>query len=393
MVLAICVPRICASPAVAVVDLEARNLPVDDARILSDRLRHELIALGKYTVVERGEMEAILGEQGFQQSGCTSQECVVEMGQLLGATHMVAGSVGKLGDLYMITVRMVDVASGTVLRAAEASVEGAIELLVKTAIPSVARQLSCMVQDSVSETAAATAAQPPPEPPPADMVWVAPGEFTMGSSTSMGLRKAPTHQVYLDGFFIDKYEVTQEQFEKASGKNPSKHDKCPTCPVESVTFRMAESYCRAQGKRLPTEAEWEKACKAGSNADYPWGSNPDMMGDYAWYIENASTKIFGTLRASAGERPVGQKKPNAYGIYDMVGNVFELVSDYWDRDYYEQSPRDNPTGPQQGNNHVCRGGYYKSAAPYANCVWRGMTTEGYGVHLIGFRCARSPGAK
>ncbi len=382
-----------ASSAVAVVDLEGRNVPLADAQILSDRLRHELVALGAFTVVERGEMNTILSEQGFQHSGCTSQECVVEMGQLLGATEMVAGSVGKLGNLYMLTVRLIDVGTATVVRAAEASVEGAIEELVKTAIPSVARTLSGMAAEEAPQGIATQASEPPPEPVPEGMVWVPPGTFPMGTSTATPLfgAPAPLHDVTLDGFFMDTSEVTQEAYRKTMGTNPSKNDGCDKCPVEDVTWADAKEYCRRMGKRLPTEAEWERACKAGARTDYPWGASPDMLADHAWYTDNASVKVFGGLRTSSGPRPVGQKKPNAYGLYDMLGNVFEITADYWDRDYYETSPRENPTGPATGTIPVWRGGWVKTDKAHTNCVSRFGGGQRLNMGMAGFRCARSAG--
>ena len=137
---------------------------------------------------------------------------------------------------------------------------------------------------------------------------------------------ARPHQETVGTFNIDMYLVTQAEYERVMGNNPSHFtswfSRCPNCPVESVTWNEADAYCQKVGKRLPTEWEWEKAAKGGSETIYAWGSNGDMAGDYAWYVDNSGKKT----------HPVGEKKPNGYGLYDMAGNVLEWTSSYYDFD-------------------------------------------------------------
>ena len=121
----------------------------------------------------------------------------------------------------------------------------------------------------------------------------------------------------INAFCMDKYEVTQEDYERVIGKNPS-HFKGANRPVEQVNWHEAMAYCKKVGKRLPTEWEWEKAAKAGTTTKYYWGNNPSST--YAWYGEDRKR----------GHHPVGQKEPNTFGLYDMSGNVQEWTGDYSD---------------------------------------------------------------
>ena len=142
------------------------------------------------------------------------------------------------------------------------------------------------------------------------------------------------------------------------GKNPSHFKESgPDAPVEMVSWDDAQEFCRklselAEEKeagrryRLPTEAEWEYACRAGSAEKYCYGDDESRLGDYAWYRKNSDGKT----------HQVGQKKPNAWGLYDMHGNVWEWCADWYDREYYANSPTDDPTGPSEGSFRVFRGG-------------------------------------
>jgi formylglycine-generating enzyme required for sulfatase activity len=142
-----------------------------------------------------------------------------------------------------------------------------------------------------------------------NMVLIPAGEFMAGGPDSL-------KGMVLSDFYIDKYEVTQREFEQVMGNNPSFFKGCDNCPVESVTWYEADEYCKKVGKRLPTEWEWEKAAKAGTTTIFYWGESKEIAGDYAWYSGNSTMKT----------HSVGQKKPNNYGLYDMIGNVCEWTS-------------------------------------------------------------------
>ena len=207
----------------------------------------------------------------------------------------------------------------------------------------------------------------------ATMVRIPAGEFQMGSKAA---EDETLHTVHLSTFFIDKFEVTQEQFLKVMGSNPSDfHGK--NLPVEQVTWYEARDYCKVVGKRLPTEAEWEKSARSGTHTIYSWG---DVISkDYAWYWDNSKRRT----------HPVGTRKPNAFGLYDMSGNVWEWVADYYEDTYYQSSPKENPSGPFTSKYRVIRGGSWRDLPDFLRVTRRNYDLPSGRFNHIGFRCAKS----
>ncbi len=178
------------------------------------------------------------------------------------------------------------------------------------------------------------------------MVFVERGCFEMGDTFGDGgSDEKPAHEVCVDEFYISKYLVTQKFWKKVMGANPSSFYGCDDCPVESVGWADVHDFLRKLNEktgmeyRLPTEAEWEFAARSGGKQERWAGTNEiSELGDYAWYSDNSDGKT----------HPVGQKKPNGFGLYDMTGNVMEWVQDWYRKDYYQRSPKENPSGPESG---------------------------------------------
>ncbi|MBM4140027.1 MAG: VWA domain-containing protein [Nitrospira sp.] len=219
-----------------------------------------------------------------------------------------------------------------------------------------------------------------------EMVLIPAGKFLMGSGTlEDDPNEHPRHTVYLDAFYIDKYEVTQQQFKSVMGYNPSFWIGSDL-PVDSVSWFEAKEFCEKAGKKLPTEAEWEKAAKGGRDDRWPGTNIKEDIGKYAW-IDDMIVDI--SNRSGSRTHPVGQKKPNGYGIYDMAGNVWEWVADWFSMGYYKISPENNPKGSDKGVVRVLRGGCWD------NHWIEVRTTIRYGLPPEvkyannGFRCAKS----
>jgi formylglycine-generating enzyme len=185
--------------------------------------------------------------------------------------------------------------------------------------------------------------------------------------------------VCLTGFHMDRFEVTQGQYEAVVGSNPSDFDGCgANCPVENVTWYEADSYCKSIGKRLPTEAEWEYAVRAGTTTRFYWGHDR--------YYYEAKTYAWSTANSGAMTHPVGQKLPNAWGLYDMSGNVWEWVSD-WDGEYVDSAQQD-PQGPESGTLKVTRGGGYNDHSTMQFSTERGIGFLDERSNGLGFRCVK-----
>jgi formylglycine-generating enzyme required for sulfatase activity len=219
-----------------------------------------------------------------------------------------------------------------------------------------------------------------------EMALIPAGYFMMGSPKGVGKKEEhPQHKVWVDAFYIDKTEVTFDQYDnfgRATGRvKPSDEGwGRGTRPVVNINWNDADAYCKWAGKRLPTEAEWEKAARGGTDTKWYWGDDENVIDEYAWYDKNSG----GTTH------PVGLKKPNPFGLFDMAGNVWEWCSDWYGEKYYQSSLERNPGGPDSGEYRILRGGSWGSNADYAYSAYR-SGCEPYGrTYRIGCRCARKP---
>ena len=241
-----------------------------------------------------------------------------------------------------------------------------------------------------------------------EMISIPGGTFMMGTAEGSP-DEAPPHKVMVSPFLMDKVEVTHEMFARVQLPDPSHWQENPKGPVERVRWRDAKAYCNersreegltpcynektpewdcdyaADGYRLPTEAEWEYAARAGSETPYDFGS-ADKLRQYAWFADNADHKT----------HPVGQKKPNAWGLCDMYGNVSEWCEDVFSPTYYKESPAKDPTGPSNPGKdvkRVMRGGNWNAPADVCRATYRqgqrtGNTDACFATDYCGFRCVR-----
>ncbi|PLX71679.1 MAG: formylglycine-generating enzyme family protein [Desulfuromonas sp.] len=218
-----------------------------------------------------------------------------------------------------------------------------------------------------------------------EFVFVEGGCYMMGSDAGYDSEK-PVHEVCVDDFYIGKYEVTQNEYEKVTGVNPSRF-KGSNLPVESVNWHDTQNYINrlktltGKSYRLPTEVEWEfAACSGGKNEKWAGTASATSLDDYAWYRNNSSKHT----------HPVGQKRPNGLGLHDMSGNVWEWCSDWYGSSYYENSPRNNPQGPLSDMSKVKRGGSWGFSEDFVRVASRSGLDPEYRSANFGFRIAMSP---
>jgi formylglycine-generating enzyme required for sulfatase activity len=230
-----------------------------------------------------------------------------------------------------------------------------------------------------------------------EMVLIPPGTFQMGCSPSNQYAcegdESPRHTVTLTmPFYLGRFEVRQSEWQGVMGTNPSffqgsSYPDSANRPVEQVSWNTIQGFLSATGMRLPTEAEWEYSCRAGTStafhsfAGYPAGIDDDaLLVNIAWTSANSGNRT----------RPVGQKLGNALGLHDMHGNVWEWVSDYYSSGYYAVSPESNPTGPASGGNRAFRGGRWFNDSYFCRTSFREDIWPDYADGAGGFRVARNP---
>ena len=216
--------------------------------------------------------------------------------------------------------------------------------------------------------------------PSINMVLVPSGCFMMGANNNFfNENEQPVHKVCLGSFHIDIYEVTQAEYEEVTGKKPSFFIGSDL-PVEEVTWDDAKNYCAAVDKRLLTEAEWEYAARHKSPHKYYWG---EEIG-----TNNANCNGCGSKWDNAKTAAVGRFEPNSLGIYDMAGNVWEWVSDWYDAGYYAKSPKQDPKGPPNGKAKSLRGGSWASIPNTLRITSRFRSYPNNKRNYRGFRCAK-----
>jgi formylglycine-generating enzyme required for sulfatase activity len=236
-----------------------------------------------------------------------------------------------------------------------------------------------------------------------EMVLIPAGELTMGDESGEEDEK-PAHKVQISAFYMDKFEVTQKAYKALMGKSPAKFEGDDR-PVERASWTFAAKYCNmrslkegvkpcynpetfecdfsADGYRLPTEAEWEYACRAGTATRFSFGGDSSKLAEFAWFKANAANAT----------HPVGQKPPNPWGLCDMHGNVAEWCHDHYGESHYAKAEGKDPKGPPSGEDRVLRGGSWRDSAGSCRSSARrgeapGLADVCFGYEAYGFRCVR-----
>lgn len=270
----------------------------------------------------------------------------------------------------------------------------------KTVTPTEISPLPSLTATGVSETAVTEISLPTEitDEFGVEMVLVPAGNFTMGSSNddpfSVPADAKPAHQIYLDSYYVDKYEVTNLNYKicvSASACQPPTNTSSSTrssyygnsefdgYPVIYVNWEMAKTYCEWRSGGLPTEAQWEKAARGTDSRRFPWGNDVDRDKKYSNYSQNDTTAV--------GQYQMGS---SPYDIYDMAGNVWEWVADWYDPKYYQNSTSSNPIGPSSGQHRVLRGGSWYNYWDFHFVYARSGFPPTVSNSLLGFRCVNTP---
>ncbi len=220
-----------------------------------------------------------------------------------------------------------------------------------------------------------------------ELILIQPGSFLMGDEGGADSER-PAHWVRItQPFYLAKYEITQAQWQAVMGTKPGNF-RGPRYPVTNVSWTQCQEFANRLTERvrpepirfrLPTEAEWEYACRATGATKWSFGDDPSLLGQFAWYADNSGHST----------HPVGQKKPNAWGLYDMHGNAAEWCQDWYDGQYYRRSPPQDPSGPQNGSARVIRGGSAHDWQHNTRSAFRYQANPDLRMETVGFRIAAS----
>ena len=381
--------------------LSAPGVNQSDAEVLAQLLATEMANSGKYAVLPRtSQIQSVMKEHQIQRSGLTDSSSIRVIGHALNAQYVLAGNVRSLGQINMFTAQVLDVESASLIIGDRENYSAVSDGLTK--MSALGKKLSSGGTAQLITSG--------------EMVLINGGSFMMGSPASEAERSEieSYHEVMISPFFIDKTEVTQKDFEDimGKGKNPS-YFKGSDLPVECVSWYEAIDYCnkrsqkegltpayivngdnvswdrKANGYRLPTEAEWEYASRAGTNTPFNTGNN--ITTNQASY--NGNSPYNKNTRGSSLQKTnnTGSFPPNIWGLYDMHGNVSELCWDWYGA--YSFAMQIDPIGPASGNNRVFRGGSWSSSGKDLRSAARNYGAPSYRSNNLGFRIIRSDGGE
>ena len=410
-----------AAELLAVLELSGA-LPADQRQALTDAVRQaatDATAPAGIKVMTQENMETLLTDMGMDASCISEGACEVDTLRNLQANYGVTGKVTDFGGRYLVTLQLYEMRGGTMMGSEQANGTDAFVLATET-VPASTRALLARLPGvgggapltvpptaGVSVRAPREAAAPGISSTQYEVVQVPAGTFMMGCTAVQSEcfdSEKPAHEVTIShAFMMGKTEVTRGLYRSVMGTEPSKSKKCrgDDCPVDNVRWLKAVSFANAlsrqesleecyvisgkevswpkgvscTGYRLPTEAEWEYAARAGEDTQYPGSNNIDAV---AWYKKNS-----GFI-----SHAVGRKSPNAWGLYDMSGNVWEWTWDRYDKDHYQSGSSVDPVGPPSGFNRVYRGGSWMDNARTARLTKRRGGPPSY-ASFLGFRLVRT----
>jgi formylglycine-generating enzyme required for sulfatase activity len=383
------VPR--KQPKIAILSVQSSFVVKENLDRISDYIAEEFEKKSSGKVLFLEDIRSLLATEGMDKLlSCFADSCISQIGSAIGADVVIIGGIGQLGSNHLFSLKMIDVLRDKVISRTSVKVTGDAGKILDE-IPNAVENLvkkSASHMDSVMTSPAEKAAPGKDNKEYREtVVWIKGGSFVMGSKTADGeMDETPQHQINLRGFYMDKFEVTKEDYKRVMGTNPSAVKGCDICPIENVTWFEAQDYCKKTGKRLPTEAEWEYACRAGTNGPFYFGST--LSGDQA----NFNSKLpFGGVPGQPSKDktvPIGTYAQNAWGLSDMHGNVAEWCSDWYDAAYYGNSDKDNPQGPKDGKLRVARGGAWNSSAAGLRSARRTGYNPTLRLPSVGFRCVK-----
>lgn len=375
-------------PSIAILSIQSKNVVKESLDRVSDLVAEEYQHSSNAKVLYLEDIREMLKSENV--SGlleCYTDSCISKIGSLLGVDMVILGNLGQLGGSYIFTLKMVDALRDKVLKRTTATVDGDIGLVLKQ-IPGMVNGL-VSAQDSVvdNEHAKTTDTSNSSQNYHELITWIQGGTFTMGlENGAENFDAVPRHKVTLSGFYMDRYEVTKEEFEKVMGYNPSAYKGCSKCPVENVSWKEADQYCKKLGKHLPTEAQWEYACRAGTETAFHYGNS--ISSDQANFD---GRNPYGGVQAGQSKNktvPVGSYQPNNWGLYDMHGNVAEWCADWYDPIYYGNTTDKDPAGPSNGKLKVVRGGSWNNEGSALRSGKRAAYNPELKLSNIGFRCVK-----
>ncbi len=385
---------------VAVLDIESNVLNKDQRKIFSDMFREALGEMNVIEIASSADIDKMDPDEIQRVSGCTRDTCATIIGQSLGVDRVISSYLRKADrDFYVISAKMIDIKDGTIITTKSVDHDGNLRKLRITL-----KKLSEKLTRKLKTLSVVKTEKQEKKQLRLDMVKIPAGKFQMGNMGQTENEK-PFHSVWLDSFYIDKYEVTVAQYQRCTlvgqcrisntnfwdGEHQSEYDEYCNAgkpgrlnhPINCVDWSNANRYCRFLNKRLPTEAEWEKAAswRDGKKLIYPSGNSSITCKEAV--MDDGSS---GCGKGSTWK--IGSKTIEVNGTYDMSGNVWEWVAD-WYGEYSTDNQR-NPIGPTSGLNRVTRGGSWINTATYLRTTTRDWNDPMDRFDYVGFRCAVSP---